>query len=283
MSGKILSRSIAAIFTIVALASPHNANANATHTFFDYESWIFQKMSKWAPPGKIFIPEAEETPEEAQERYKQIAKDATEVAFDPSEKPLFSGRYGRSQTVAMILSVAWWESRYRRDVDLNLGKRARGDHGQSWCMMQVKLGEPIKDTDDETPSRIIMKDNGSYEITSDKDRGWTGGDLIHDRQKCFHAGLRMIRNSFNSCSKLPVLDRLSVYASGDCHENQPQSRARVGSAVEWLSYRIPPLTDSEVINSLSSPEESVPEEHEHFVTPNPKPVIQGEQRAARNP
>lgn len=216
----------------------------------DYTKWVVGRISTWSPPGRTYVPEAKETQEEATERYNEIAQDAMEVAFDPNERPLFNGPYARSQTMALILSVAWWESGYRKDVDLNLGKLARGDSGRSWCLMQIQLGKPIDDKDT-TATRVHLKDN-TVEFSTEI--GFTGGDLIKDRQACFRAGLHIIRSSFYACHNLPILDRLSAYTSGSCKQDQHESQDRVRKAMEWLARSIPPLTDEQVITHLEEEE-----------------------------
>jgi hypothetical protein len=148
--------------------------------------------------------------------------------------------------------MAFNESAFRRDVDLNIGPKARGDSGQSWCMMQIKLGRPARETE-RTDLRIVF-DGTAYRLVKDKHglTGWGGEDLVQDRQKCFRAGLRIARMSFNICRKLPVEDRLANYASGDgtCTLGRDSSEVRVKGAQSWLARRRPPLADEEVMTLL---------------------------------
>jgi len=221
-------------------------------------------MITWLPPGRSFIKDAIETSEEGEARYEQIADAAISVAYDPDEKPIFGGKYGRAKTLALILSIAYFESGYRKDVDLNLGPLARGDKGESWCMMQFRLGRPSFDGD--TKKRVVLDGSGiewySRPVIYEKGRarfqdppedgwpGWGGKDLVTDRTKCFAAGLHFVRKSFNSCRHLPIVDRLSVYGAGRCIKNMEGSRIRVVKAQKWLANSKPPLTDKEVMELL---------------------------------
>src|SRR4051812_20510026 len=105
-------------------------------------AWILSFMVTAAPPGrKVYYPEGQETKEEALTRYEEIAQDIVDVVYSPHTKPLFTGPNGRAQTVTVILSVMLHESAFMKHVDRGLGKYARGDHGASWCSMQLRIGD----------------------------------------------------------------------------------------------------------------------------------------------
>jgi hypothetical protein len=112
-----------------------------------------------------------------------------------------------------MLSVASYESSYRKTVD---DGRGRGDHGRSYCLMQIRVGNGT------TPE------------------GWSGAELVEDRQRCFRSALHFLRGSFGICHRLPIDDRLSAYATGHCMENAPISRSRVGRARTWWEGHAPP-------------------------------------------
>lgn len=233
----------------------------------DLRQWMVSRMSSWAPPGRTYIPEAKETPEEGQKRYAEIADAALAVTFDPSESSMFPGKYGRLRTSALILSIALSESAYRKDVDLNLGKEARGDGGRSWCMVQVQLGAPV---DGKTPKRIILTKDG-FAFSSDKDVGYGGEDLVADRQVCFRVGLHLMRRSFLACRSLPLLERLSAYTSGNCEDGHESSKTRVERAIRWMTDHPPPLDDLAVKTLLfpdppQSPQARVLTVNAKFVT-----------------
>jgi hypothetical protein len=151
--------------------------------------------------------------EDTMARYESIARDAAMVAYDDAEQPLFDGPDGRARTALLMLSIASFESSYQHAVDIGAG---RGDHGTSYCLMQIRVGE------------------GTTR------EGWTGRQLVTDRTKCFRAALHILHGSFNVCHNLPMEDRMSAYATGRCLENTRASRVRVGRAQAWWSAHAPP-------------------------------------------
>lgn len=222
-------------------------------------AWIVSLITSVAPIGrKQYIPEATESIEEAEARYNSIAFDAMSVAYNPLEKPLFSGSRGRARTVMVILAASTYESSFRRDVDLGIGKLSKGDDGKSWCLNQINLGK--SDADGNTPNRIIVNIGGGYKFTTNPDEGWSGTDLVQDRQKCFQAALAVIRSSFAATSGLPLESRLKVYASGSLDKGEEASRRRMGLAIRWMSTRSPSFRDHEVlqwIEEQQEPEKSI--------------------------
>jgi hypothetical protein len=185
-------------------------------------AWALAIMVAWAPPGRSKIRGAVETEAEGQARYAEIARTVVNVVYEPTTQPLFRGAYGRASTAALLLAVAFHESGFRRDVDLGIGKLARGS-GTDSCLMQIRVGSG------RTP------------------QGWSHTDLVQDRQKCFLAGLALIRRSFAACHRLSVRDWLSAYTRGRCVENDPSSRSRVD-----LATRTPrsPISDAEAMRSV---------------------------------
>jgi hypothetical protein len=171
--------------------------------------YLLSAMSAWIPPS---AQSALEPVEDARVRYESIASDLAAVVNEDEVAPLFEGPSGRTQTALVALSVASFESYFRRDVDA--GERT-GDQGNSWCLLQIKIGE------------------------GRTREGWSGVDLTQDRKKCFRAGLRMMRGSFLSCRALPVLDRLSAYAIGSCNAEQRESRLRMQRAKAWWTDHWP--------------------------------------------
>jgi hypothetical protein len=209
-------------------------------------------MTAVAPMGRPqYIPEARETPEEAQERYESIARDAIEAVYDSSEKPLFSGETARFKTLNVLLAVATFESSFRKDVDYGEGKLSRGDGGKSWCLNQLNLGKA--NAQGKTPTRIEVNIGGGYRFTTKADEGWGGEDLVSDRKKCFHAALAVLRTSFWSCGRSPLQDKLKVYASGSCEKGETESRRRMGLALRWMQ-RAPVFKDQDVLAWLTPPE-----------------------------
>jgi tetratricopeptide (TPR) repeat protein len=194
-------------------------------------AWSYETITEWRPLGrKAYIKFDEETVQEARDRYESIVNDLAYVVFSPTKylcsedgptdclnTPVFKGKRGRSDTMKLVMSIALFESGYRRDVDFNLGKLSRGDNGRSWCLMQINIGEGLTK------------------------EGWTGKDLIEDRKKCFAAGLNLIRQSFKSCkdTDYELLDRLTGYTVGRCIKNEPKSRQRVTLSIKLMKKHRP--------------------------------------------
>lgn len=193
-------------------------------------TWILAFMVSVAPPGrKTFYTEAQETQAEAQQRYESIAEDIVDVVYDPATKPLFRGTNGRARTVSVILSIMLHESGFMKNVDYGVGKYARGDQGNSWCLMQLNIGEGR-----------TLKWNVKYDRPpswgddpADIAEGYTGPELIADRQLCIREGLKVLRLSFSSCRGLPLNQKLRVYASGSCENGSEGSASRMNTAIRW--------------------------------------------------
>ncbi len=153
-------------------------------------TWLVGAMIAWVPLQR----------DADRARYESIARDFAAVAFDEKEQPVFTGDMGRAKTALLMASIASFESSYRADVD---DGRTTGDHGQSFCLMQVRVA------------------NGKTA------EGWTGQDLVQDRKKCLRAALKRIRISFEWCHDRVLEDRLAGYTSGSCRDNEPLSRNRI--------------------------------------------------------
>ena len=163
-------------------------------------TYLVSAMTAWTPPQQH--PEGAAA---AAKRYEAIARDIATVVLDEKEAPVFAGENGRAQTALLLASIASFESAYRADVDSG---RVRGDHGVSWCVMQVQVWGKTAE-------------------------GWTGKDLVEDRSKCMAVALHRVRQSFDACRSLPMADRLSVYTSGSCRV-EPQSEYRTWRAMRWF-------------------------------------------------
>lgn len=194
-------------------------------------AWILAFMTVVAPPGrKTFYTEAQETQAEAQDRYNTIAKDIVEVVYDPQTKVLFGGANGRSRTASVILSIMLHESGFMKNVDYGVGKYAKGDQGKSWCLMQLNIGEGRTvswNTKHDRPPRW-------GDDPTDISEGYTGPELIADRQLCIREGLKVLRLSFSACRGLPLDQRLRVYGSGTCEKGSSGSAARMNTAIRWF-------------------------------------------------
>lgn len=255
-------KSIATAFFVLALplqalakeppqpAAPVVAEAPEEARLEQVRSWILSFMTKVAPPGrKVYYPEGQETVEDATTRYKAIANDIIYVVYNPKTKPLFKGPNGRSRTVSVILSVMFHESAFMRHVDYDLGKYSRGDSGQSWCMMQLRIGEGRTMKWNLAEDRPIAWNDPKEDIFN----GYTGEELIQNRQLCIGEGLKILRLSFSVCGKLPIEDRLRSYASGSCEKGADASHNRVRTAMQWFASSFKSqFTDLQVVNALDA-------------------------------
>lgn len=193
-------------------------------------NWLVAAMVAWVPPGKSKW--TKETEEETLARYREIATDAAIIAFNPEIKPLYPGKHGRHKTALQLLSIAFWESSFSPSVDNGY---SRGDDGQSYCLMQIKLGN----------GKVKFQIKGQGEVS------WSGWDLVKDRKKCFYTGLEYARRSFGACRKLPVEHRLTAYAAGVCgsFHGMVKSKQRVRKALSEFARRKPEETDADVLES----------------------------------
>ena len=173
-------------------------------------SYLVAAMVSWVP---VRSHAPLESPERTVERYEGIARDVAAVALDDHEASLFDGPAGRTETALLMLSVASYESSFSAKVD---DGRRRGDHGRSYCLMQIRIGQ------------------------GETHEGWNGAQLIADRKRCFRAALHILQVSFAACRNLRIDDRLSAYASGHCFADARVSRSRVMRARTWWEAHAPP-------------------------------------------
>jgi len=226
------------------LASTVSAAPNVT-ALDKAHAWVMDFITKVAPPGrKIYYEGGQETEEEALERYSQIAWDIVEVAYAPETKSIFSSQnHGRSQTAAVWMGIMLQESGFMKHVDYNIGPHGRGDGGLSWCMMQLRIGKGHTIKWNWKHDRKPRWGDPEEEIFE----GYTGDQLIEDRQKCIKEGHKLVRVSFKACEELPLQDRLTAYAVGRCYPKDQtkeerdyieggkvKSRARIGVAIRYF-------------------------------------------------
>jgi hypothetical protein len=184
-------------------------------------TYLLAAMFAWVP---AYVHPHPESSADVRARYEAIARDLSSVVLDESEAPLFDGPNARAKTAMLMLSVASFESAFRKAVDDGV---QRGDGGRSYCLMQMRVGTGVTR------------------------EGWSGPQLIQDRRRCFRAALHMLRSSFMMCHSYPVEDRIAVYATGHCMLDAPISRSRVQRALRWWDAHTPPRL---VPNSPSGPE-----------------------------
>lgn len=194
-------------------------------------AWLLLAMTSLAPPGRrTFIKAADESKEQALARYSQIAEVTAKVALDPNETPIISRKF----TASLLLSLTFHESAgWSRDVDLDLARLKTSqsgwqDHGRAWCMGQHNLG-------------LRINPDGSYDSATRTPEGWSGKDLVADREKCIRATLRAARLSFSASKSLPFAERLVVYASGNTlsQDGKDKSVRRIKLAKKLMDRPMP--------------------------------------------
>ncbi len=184
-------------------------------------------------------PDARETSAERLVRYEGIARAVATVSFDPEERPLFAGPLGRHMTATALLGIAWKEGSWQRDVDLGIGPKARGGGADS-CAMQIRL--------------VSWKDAKTGEVEDARTKeGWTWRDLVEDREKCFRAGLRLVRRSFGACRAFPAEHALAAYARGRCEDPIGQQKSAERIAVGRTLLGLKPLPPAPAVTNASAP------------------------------
>jgi hypothetical protein len=206
-------------------------------------AWVLSALIALSPyrvgdkrPVSMFRYGADATADDYNARMTSIAEDAVAVVRDAAPLPGLS----KAASLRLMLSVAFFESGFARDVDFGTGKFGRGDFGRSWCLMQIQVGKG-------TVGDLVR-------TMPDDMKGWTGDDLVKDRRKCFRAGFEMLRRSIASCSTLKPSSRLSAYATGKCDEEDAKGRARwVFSYGRVLGRAMPPETKALLTAPLRAP------------------------------
>lgn len=210
-------------------------------------AWLYSMMVLVSPPERLAalpqLPGHEESAQEKHNRYQSIARDLYAVAYDPATSPIYSGSKGRAATAATLLAIAWHESGFAHDVDYGPcyrgkdGKGYRCDSGRSACLMQIQIGD------------------GTTTKRSHGIEGLTQADLFGDRQACFRAALKLVRNSFSACSKNRADERLNAYASGVCGLGHQRSKEVFAIHRRMVSAKPIPAEDKLWI--LAEPSEPV--------------------------
>jgi hypothetical protein len=219
-------------------------------------AWIFSLMTALSPPDKQRVTVAQETVEEATARYQDIAESIVRNAYDPNIKPAFGGPKGRLQTALTVTMMFFWESGYRKDVDMGLArgltsKMGLNDHGRSWCMGQVNLGKKTW-SDPETGEKFDDSEKATAE-------GWTGRDLVGDHNKCVVATIRILRGSMYDCRELPIEERLAAYIAGTCESKEAAAESRKRMNVIFKRGQKMPNVNDKAIQSKLFPPEPKPE------------------------
>lgn len=173
-------------------------------------AWLLSVMLSAVTPGKSRYPiEAVELPAQAMERYEGIAAAISRVSLDPRERPLYPGALGRARTAALLLTLSYHESSWRRDVDYGLGNLAHGG-GRYHCILQVAVDGTTQE-------------------------GWNETDLVSDRELCVRAALHILQRSRGGCRSRGPDAWLRLYASGDCTRGGKAIDKRLKTLRSWLA------------------------------------------------
>lgn len=224
--------------------------SDASARLAQVRGWIVSIISKAAPPGrKIYYPEGQETVEDATARYESIADDLIQVVYDPKTPPLFKDANGRARTIAVILGVMLHESGFMRQVDYGIGKAGLGDHGKSFCSLQLKVGSGKTLKWNTRFNRPVKWNDPKDEIFD----GYTGQELVQHRRLCISEGLKLMRISFGGTQGLPLEDRLRIYASGNREDGADKSHSRMKTAMTFFAMSAKERTfkDEDVMKALS--------------------------------
>ena len=183
-------------------------------------TYLFTAMMAWMP---VRNQAARELEDDAVARYESIAADIAAVALDPSEPALWDGDDGRVKTALVVLSVAFWESGFRVDVDRGNCKPNECDHGLAYSLWQLH------------PEDGFIFDGDVYTFSRNRSAGWRdehaseifdGPSLIRDRKLAARVALHILRYSVR------VGKSLGIYTGEG--GNGPKARQRYGHAVTWL-------------------------------------------------
>lgn len=180
-------------------------------------AWLVALMVTWSPPELVARgpwPELRhETREQTETRYQELAEAAWAVAqANPALFPDRGDDQARKRTAVLLLSLAFFESRFHNRVTTMRGKdKERSDHGRSWCAVQINIGRDGVGKRKKTHlARFIPE-------------GWTGQQLEADSTKCLTVGYRMAAYS------LERYGHLGAY-TGE-RRNGPLARHRLDKAL----------------------------------------------------
>lgn len=161
---------------------------------------ILSAMTLWFPPQKHAT--RHEKLDETEERYRSIASDIeAEVLADPKGSPFPAVGVPDPERVRYALlmaSIALYESGYAKDVDTCA---KGGDGNKAWGLWQVHVP---------------------------KERACSS------RRAGLRIAARFVHLSFSRCSNAETVgDRLALYATGACVQQQRESRTRVNTALKF--------------------------------------------------
>ena len=183
-------------------------------------SYLLSAMLSWMPARNHANREALEA---TVARYEAIAEDVATVVLDPAEPPLFQGEGGRVKSALLLLSVAFWESGFRPDVDRGQCKPPECDNGAAFSLWQLH------------PEDGFIFDGDVFTFARNRTAAWRaehkgdifdGASLIRDRRLAARIALHMIRYSMKNAHSLAIF-------TGENGEG-PKAKSRMEHAVKWM-------------------------------------------------
>jgi hypothetical protein len=158
--------------------------------------WVLRLMNT-AEPGQPWSPV-----------YGEISE---AIAQASNDDPLFSGEHGAYKTAALLVAIAWYESRFHPNI---VHKEADGS--TSFGLYQIQA-----------PTAKVP------------------GNLLLLPRTASYVAIDLLRQSFRQCASAPEDERLAWYASSGngCPRNplvREQSKRRVGLARRLYEKNPPP-------------------------------------------
>jgi Transglycosylase SLT domain len=139
--------------------------------------------------------------------YEQTARAIASVV--EAKEPIFDGEQGREKTAALLVAVAWAESRFN--------PKAVGDQGKSVGLYQI------------------------FHTNLPTPEGFRQDDILGHPNNATIVAYRMLRYSMNACEKVPFANRLGAYTGGTCTGEKAvwQSKYRLNLAKKVFDEHAP--------------------------------------------
>jgi hypothetical protein len=182
-------------------------------------TYLLSAMLAWMPPRNQVHRETEEA---ALARYQTIAEDVATVCLDPDETPLFEGENARVKTALVLLSVAFWESAFRPDVDHGQCAPHECDNGLAVSLWQLH------------PEDGFIFDGDVYTCARNRSAAWRAEhaadiygreELRGNRRLSARIALHILRYSMRNAKSL------AIYTGEG--GNGPKARTRLRHALDW--------------------------------------------------
>lgn len=174
-------------------------------------SWLVSAMLAWTSTDHR--PEHRATVERA-------AREIVDIAYSPSEPPIFAGESGRAKTALLLAAIGTLESGWREDVQAGRCRANECDHGLAKCWMQVHPDDGL----------VLLK-SGGYDYLAKRSRFVDGDRVVRaedllDEHTCLVTALHMARDSFARTGGLREY-------TGEVVGADTKARRRVHITLDW--------------------------------------------------